>query len=182
MDKLGTLEMPILEFIKDHVKCDVLDFAVPIFTALGNAGIIWIITALVLLFFKKTRKCGILMGAGLILGVIFGNLILKNAIARPRPCWVNLNLPLLIENPTDFSFPSGHTLSSFVSAFVIFVHFKKAGVIALTVAALMGLSRLYLFVHYPSDVLFGAILGILIALLTCFVYRKLSLKYTNLPS
>ena len=108
-------------------------------------------------------------------GVIIGNGILKNLVRRSRPCWIDTTIPLLIANPTDFSFPSGHTLASFEAAVMIFLHNKKFGIPALLLAMLIGFSRLYLFVHFPTDVLGGAILGTIISVCTYYIYNRVIL-------
>ena len=175
MNFITETELLILDFIRDHLSCKFLDFIVPKFTSLGNAGLCWIVLAVVFMFFKRYRRCGILMITGLLLGVILGNGILKNVIARERPCWINSNVQLLISNPTDYSFPSGHTLSSFVSATVILINHRKFGIFAMIFATLMGLSRIYLYVHFISDVIFGAALGMLLAYLVCKFSKKIRL-------
>ena len=99
----------------------------------------------------------------LLCGMIVGNLCLKNLVMRPRPCWIDASVPLLIPVPHDYSFPSGHTLAAFETAVSIFLVNRKWGTAFLIFAALIGLSRMYLFVHFPTDVLSGAALGIFIA-------------------
>ena len=132
-------------------------------TSFGDAGLFWILLSLTLLLFPKTRKAGLSMGLALLLGVILGNGILKNLIARPRPYHLDPTLNHRLawgEMSTDFSFPSGHTLASFEGAFALFLHHKKWGVAALVLAFFVSLSRLFLLVHYPSDLIFGALMGI----------------------
>ena len=107
------------------------------------------------------------------LGLILGNGILKNLIARERPCWIDLNIPLLIPNPHDFSFPSGHTLASFEATVMIYLHNKKWGRISFVLAILISFSRMYLFVHFPTDILCGAALGALISILVYDGYEKI---------
>lgn len=157
-------EFWILNLIQDVLGCGFLDFLMPKITALGNAGIIWILVGLFLLCTKKYRRGGVFLLVGLLLGLIFGNVILKNLIARPRPCWL-VEMPLLIPNPTDFSFPSGHTLSSFISAFVLMRINRKFGIPALVLAALMAFTRMYLFAHFPTDILGGIALAYAIYLM-----------------
>ena len=106
----------------------------------------------------------------LAVGFIVGNVVLKNLIARQRPCWLDQTVALLIENPRDFSFPSGHSLASFEGAVSIFLYDKKWGGAAIVLAAFIAFSRLYLFVHFPTDVLAGTILGIFVAF---FVHKWL---------
>ena len=104
------------------------------------------------------------------------NLILKNLLKRKRPSWIS-KVELLIKNPKDFSFPSGHASSSFAAALTISFYFKGMGIIFLIIAALIAFSRIYHFVHYPSDVIIGALLGTVIAIVTKNVYDSLLLKY-----
>ncbi len=138
-------------------------------TYLGEKGIFWICVSIILIVFKKTRKCGFFMLISMIIGVILGNGLIKHLVARARPCWIDESIQLLIANPKDYSFPSGHTLASFEAAISILLFDKKWGIVATITAFLIGLSRLYLFVHFPSDVVAGAVLGTCIALtVNCF--------------
>lgn len=107
---------------------------------------------------------GIAVLVSLILGLIIGNLGIKNLVRRARPSWIDPGVALLIPNPADYSFMSGHTLASFESAVSIFLYDKRWGILALCLAFLIAFSRLYHFVHFPTDVLAGAILGTVIAL------------------
>ena len=102
---------------------------------------------------------------GLLVGAIVGNVFLKNMVARPRPCWLDPSVQLLIAVPKDYSFPSGHTLASVISATILTAMKVKFGAAAIWLAALIGFSRLYLYVHFPSDVLTAAVLGLGIGLL-----------------
>ena len=151
-------EFWILNLIHGIVGCEFIDFLAIRITALGYAGIIWILIGLLLLCTKKYRRGGILLLVGLVAGLAFGNVILKNVIQRPRPCWI-YDIPLLIPNPTDFSFPSGHTLSSFISAFVLARINRKFAVWAFLLAGFMAFTRMYLFVHFPTDILGGIALA-----------------------
>ena len=103
--------------------------------------------------------------------------MIKNIVARERPCWIDNTVNLLIANPKDFSFPSGHTLASFEAAVTIFLFNKKVGIPAIILAALIGFSRLYLFVHFPTDVLGGIILGTVIAVSVYFAGNKIIDKW-----
>lgn len=152
-------ELTILEKIHSTLACGFMDWLMKALSIIGNAGFVWIVIALILIAVKKYRRTGFMMAAGLILGLIIGNLVLKNVIARPRPCWLDEGIPLLISKPADYSFPSGHTLASFVSAFVLLGESKKIGIPALIVAILIAFSRMYLFVHFPTDILGGILLA-----------------------
>ena len=109
MQGLTTLDFQILHAIQRIFSCFVLDFLMPKITALGNGGILWILLAILLLILPKTRKNGIQLGVGCVGCGLIGNLFLKNVIARNRPCWIE-DHTMLIAMPTDFSFPSGHTM------------------------------------------------------------------------
>lgn len=141
-------------------------------STVGNAGLIWILTGLVLLIWKKTRRCGITMLIAMAFSFLIGNVILKNVVARARPFVQDETVKLFISPPGEFSFPSGHTLSSFTAATVIFLHFKRAGIFAFLFAGLIAFSRMYLFVHFPTDILGGIILGIIDGILVTFLVKK----------
>lgn len=165
-------EFEIIEAIHRFTRSDLLDFLVPRISWFGNGGLIWIVLAIVLLATKKYRRTGIALSVGLALCLVLGNIFLKTVIARPRPCWIFDSPNMLIPIPEDFSFPSGHTYSSFLSAFVILSQNKKWGIVTLLVAIIMAFTRLYLFVHFPTDILGGIILGAVIF----FIVRKILKK------
>lgn len=171
-----SLDWTILHGIHAALACPLLDFLMPKITALGNGGAIWILAAAGLLCTRKYRKHGVLLLAGLALGVLTGNLLLKNLIARPRPCWLEPDFPLLIAVPTDYSFPSGHTLASVIGAGVLTDADRRFGCVAIPLAVLIAFSRLYLYVHFPSDILGAAVLGIGISVLVLRIGRKTTLR------
>ncbi len=142
------------------------------FSAIGNGGMIWITISVVLVLFPKTRKCGFTMMASMALTFLLGNLLLKNLIARPRPFMVDDSVKLLIPAPLEYSFPSGHTANSFAAAMVIYAYYHRAGIVALSVAATIAFSRMYLFVHYPTDILGGLALGTLDACIVLWCVHK----------
>lgn len=157
-------EFQFLYWLQAH-RTGWLDWLMPKITALGDTGIFWILLGIILVFMVRTRRIGLSMLVSIVIGAVIGNLILKNLIARDRPCWIDSQVVLLIENPKDYSFPSGHTLVSFEGAVSILLKNKRWGIAALVLACLIACSRLYLFVHFPTDVLFGAALGTVIAVL-----------------
>lgn len=169
------MELEILYAI-NNLHNQVLDKLMVAITNLGDGGIIWIAIAIVSLFMKKTRKCGVLMLISMALGLLLGNGVIKNLVKRERPCWINPNILLLIPNPTDYSFPSGHTLASFEATIMILLHNKKWGIISLIVAILIAFSRMYLFVHFPTDILGGIILGTINSLVVYYAYEKIKNK------
>lgn len=141
-------------------------------STLGNAGFLWILLGAVFLFFKKTRSWGILVLLALLIDFISCNVFLKNLIARDRPCWIYPEVPMLVAVPEDYSFPSGHTMAAFAASAALFFKDKIWGTAALVLAAVMGISRLYLFVHWPTDVLAGMILGVGCAFLAREILTK----------
>ena len=153
--------MILLDQIQQYLANDFLNLLIPRVSSLGDAGLIWIVLSVLLLLFPKTRKAGLASGIALLFMLVTGNMILKPLVARLRPFAVNTAVELLIPPPTDFSFPSGHTYASFASASAIFRNSRRIGIPALILASLIAFSRLYLYVHYPTDVLFGILLGIL---------------------
>ncbi|MBR1876428.1 MAG: phosphatase PAP2 family protein [Lachnospiraceae bacterium] len=168
------MEAQILLFIQENIRNEVLDPIMLAITSLGNAGIVWIIISLILLIIKKTRKIGICCAVALILQLTLINGILKNIVGRIRPYEVIDGLNCLVGVQKDPSFPSGHTTSSFAVAWIIFKKLpKKFGIPALILAALIALSRLYVGVHYPTDVLAGVFIGILLGILAIIITDRL---------
>lgn len=155
------IELDILNWIQS-IRTPFGDTVMPLISKLGNAGLIWILLAAVLLFFPKTRKSGIVLAAALCMDVILCNGILKNVFGRIRPCDVNTSIQLLVPRPDDFSFPSGHTAASFAAvAALYFAGEKKIWKPALVLASLIAFSRMYLYVHYPTDILGGIAVGVI---------------------
>lgn len=161
---IQAFDFSILEFIQQNMRSEVLDVIFTVITYLGSGGILWIAAAVCMLFTKKYRRCGIAVLVCLLLGLLFGNLILKHIVARARPCWLKPIADMLVAVPKDFSFPSGHTLSSFIVAIVILRHSRGFGIPALVVAALIAFSRLYVYVHFPTDLLGAMILAVPVAI------------------
>ncbi len=150
----------------------VLDAIMLFITSLGDDGWFWLAIGVVCLVFKKYRKMGLQLLLSMLCTFIIGNLIIKNLVARPRPCDIDAAVSLLISRPHGHSFPSGHSINSMVAAVALFLNNKKIGIPAVIIATLIGFSRLYLFVHFPTDVLAGFALAILIAIGVDFGFRK----------
>lgn len=174
VELIKNMDWAVLFWIRDTLNCPALDYIMPKITSLGDKGFIWILTAFVLLCTKQYRKYGITLVVGIATGVLIGNVFLKNVIERSRPNWIDQTITLLIANPTDFSFPSGHTLSSAIAATILTMSNKKFGYVAIPLACLIAFSRLYLFVHFPSDVLSAALIGSLIGALVFIGMKHMS--------
>ena len=172
-----SFDLPVLEWIAANLKCGVLDFLMPLITLLGDAGIFWILCSLVMILIPKTRKTGLSMGISLLIGLLVCNVALKPLVGRIRPYdyqwqYFQKEITLLVEGLHDFSFPSGHTIASFEAATALLIGNKKLGIPAMILAVLIAFSRLYLYVHYPTDVLASIVLGIGIAFLGTFLVKK----------
>lgn len=161
---LMNLDGNLLLFLQEYVRNPVLTPILKLITTLGNGGAVWIALAVLLLCIPKTRKVGCMAVAALLGTLLVNNMVLKNLVARTRPYEVIEGLTYIVRTPVDYSFPSGHAGCSFAVASVMFRRLPgRYGVPALVLAILISLSRLYVGVHYPSDVLFGVISGILIS-------------------
>ncbi len=158
------LEFQILYFLQE-LHTPLLDGLMTAVTFLGNAGWVWIVLGCLLAAYPRTRITGICVLASLALGFLVGNVCLKNLAARARPCWLDTSVPLLAASPKDYSFPSGHSLIGFAGAVSIWRMHPRMGSWFLALAGLIAFSRLYLFVHFPTDVLAGAAIGTALAFL-----------------
>ena len=165
MEKLYDLEFAINDWIASHLRSPILDPIMHALSFLGEVGWFFILVAVIFLCFKKTRRFGVAMAISLILSTLATNVILKPLIARPRPYEMRsiegLDKVLM---PSDASFPSGHTTVSFSAAFSLFWQDKKYGAPMLALAVLISFSRLYFYLHFPTDVLGGVVVGLLASL------------------
>ena len=161
-----------------NLRCEFMDSFILVLTKLaGSYGQIWLILAVVLLIFKKTRKCGAAMILSYLLVYLIGHLWLKDLIARPRPCHIDTNLELIVSRPSSYSCPSTHSAWSFAAAASVFMFSRKYGLITGIAALLIAFSRMYLFVHFPSDVLFGAVLGIVFGIISALLVNLVWSKF-----
>ena len=180
-------DLPILDWIQANLQSAFMDFIMPIITVFGDAGIFWMICAAVLFFFPKTRKTGLGMAFAMAMGLLICNVILKPMIGRPRPYDFNIEVlgkqwedfllagKLLIGEQSDFSFPSGHTIASFEACGVLMLNDKRLGIPATILAILIAFSRLYLYVHYPTDVIFSVFAGLLFAFIGNALAQRINL-------
>lgn len=166
----------ILLYIKNNLHNPVMDKTMIIITSLGNGGGIWIIIAALLMINKKYRKIGFMALGALLLSTILGEGILKHLVQRIRPSADIPAVNLLIAKPLSYSFPSGHTTSSFAVAGVLAKYFKKYAVEFFSLAFLIAFSRLYLYVHYPTDVLAGMVLGLICSEIIIYLFNIIAFK------
>ncbi len=178
MNLIQNMDMNILDFIHKNIANNFLDKIMIFITSIGNLGLIWIAISLLLLISKKYRKVGVLCIASLLLSSLIGEVFLKNLVQRGRPFTAVEGINLLIKAPKSFSFPSGHTASSFAVATVVgrkIEKFKFPPIYILAIA--IAFSRLYLYVHYPSDVLVGALIGVISAKIILSMRSKHNFKF-----
>ncbi len=175
----------ILMWIQENLRNGFTDKFFSVITYVGEKGIFWILVGIVLLFFPKTRKCGIMMLTALTIGFLTGECLTKNLVCRDRP-FIYFGLDpseLLIKAPSGYSFPSGHTCSSFAASTSVFMNNKKWGTAALALACCIAFSRVFLFVHFPTDIIVGILWGITSAVISKLIidkiYRSRLEKKTN---
>ena len=156
---LAQWDASVLLWIQENVRCGLLSAILVPWSKLGNAGFIWILLSVLLLLIPKTRKAGTAALLAMLLSLIFTNGIIKHLAARQRP-WLTVEglVPLLAE-PDPNSFPSGHTAAAFAMVFALWFSGSPLWRPALALAAVTAFSRLYLYVHWPTDVLGGVLLG-----------------------
>lgn len=167
MNFITKIDLSILNFIQDTLKSGFMDKMMTSITALGNMGIFWLLLIIVFLSSKEYKKLAKIMIVSLIINTVLVNIIIKPIVGRVRPFELVDGIKLLVLKPTDPSFPSGHSAISFcmMTVIVLFSKSKSLNIMAIVLAFLIAFSRLYLYVHYPTDVIVGALLGVLTAVL-----------------
>lgn len=173
MEALNLFELGLLQGLQDLLQCPLLDTLTTVLSMTADKGIGMILLALVLLCIPKTRKTGVVIALALIFDLLLVNLCLKPLVARTRPYDLGIDLDLITHHPSDYSFPSGHTASAFATAVALYTAGKRWMGIGLCYAACMGFCRMYLMMHYPTDVLFGMIAGVLCGLAAMYVWKKI---------
>lgn len=173
LDTLLGLDGAVLLWIQEFVRCEVLTPLISFYTQLGNAGMLWIVLSVVMLCFRRTRRAGILSLAAMLLGLLCTNVVLKHLVARPRPWLTVEGLSFLVVENDPNSFPSGHTCAAFAAAGIWFRTLPRKWMrwTAVALAVLMGFSRLYVGVHFPSDVAAGCLVGLLCAWMAWRLYQ-----------
>ena len=169
-------ELAVLDWLQAHLRCDFLDAVMPWISRICDHGEIWILLAAVLLLLRKHRWTGMSLSFALILDLICCNIVLKPLVGRVRPFLVNTAVELLTAPPADASFPSGHTAASFAAVFALKASGSPLWKPALAVAVVMAFSRLYLYVHWPSDVLGGVLVGAAAGYAGAWAAKKLAAR------
>ncbi|MPQ43615.1 phosphatase PAP2 family protein [Clostridium tarantellae] len=179
MEFIQNLDTYILFWIQNNIHSNIMNKFMSFITSLSNLGVLWILLSLFLLCKKKFRIIGILTLFAIILNTILGEGLLKHIAQRPRPFNTLSTLNIIITKPKGFSFPSGHTSTAFAAAFMLSYYFKKYKLPIFILAIFTGLSRIYLLVHYPSDVICGVILGFISFSIIMYLYKRtiLHIKY-----
>lgn len=173
-----SFDLPILEWIQANMQSGFMDIAMPLITLLSEDGIFWMVLATILLLFPKQRRSGLGMWFALAMGLIICNMILKPLVGRIRPydfqeLYNGVTIKLLISGLSDNSFPSGHTIAAFEASVALLCGNKKLGIPAVIMAVLVAFSRLYLYVHYPTDVFASIILGSILAVIGYWLAGKI---------
>lgn len=170
--KMKNLDNYLFGIMKQYLQSKTLDVCMPAVTALGNLGLIWILISIYLYSNKDLRTMGRIVIFTLVISTIIGEGLLKHIFRRSRPCLEEEDTELLISKPMSYSFPSGHALSSFAEAGVLSLYFSQYAIIFFTIASLIALSRVYLLVHYPTDVIAGMVFGLLCSKLVLFLFHQ----------
>ncbi len=175
-DRIQTVDFRILDWIQANLRSDAMDTIMQIFSFLAEYGWLWILTAVVCLVLPEKRRLGAAIGLALIIESVVINIFLKNMVCRTRPYDINTSIALIIEPQNDYSFPSGHSAASFAASVAIYRFSKPVGIISLVIAAIISFSRLYLYVHFPSDVLAGIIIGVLAGIAAVRIVRTKAME------
>lgn len=177
MEAILNFDLSVFRFVENYIWNPVLDVIMPIITYLGEGGAVWIAIALALIISKKYRKCGVAMALGLIGSLVVVDWIIKPIVERPRPfnleAWEGIfNYPELVGKPSSWSFPSGHSSSSLAASVALLCTNKKFGIPAVILGLLIAFSRIYVHVHYPTDVIVGIIVGAILGVIAAYISKR----------
>ena len=162
IEEILSVDTTLLLYVQEHFRFEALTSIMRVITFLGDGGLLWILTALALLLIPRTRRGGLDVALGTLLPWLLVEYVLKELTHRPRPFTALTEVVPLIALPSGYSFPSGHACAAFAAATALTLAFPdKSGNRAFIPAVLISLSRVYLGVHYPLDILAGAAFGML---------------------
>ncbi len=170
------IDVWVFDFLDKFISCDFMDYLMIFFTKITDLGLLWLIPAFILIFYKDKRGYGLLILTSFFTSLILSSVIIKPLVARLRPFIVDTDITLLIPPAIGYSFPSSHTATSFASAMMIYYYNKKLGYLAFIGAFMVGLSRVYLKVHYFSDVIIGGVIGVIVSVI---IYKNLKKYYLD---
>ena len=179
MNAITQFDFSIINFIQENFRCAFLDSVMPVITSLGDVGFIWLLISVILLFFKKTRSLGYQLLISIGFAYVIYQWVMKPIIARPRPFTQNPIVELLIKAPKDFSFPSGHTACGFSFVIILFLKKNKWWIPSLILVSIIGFSRMYLYVHFFTDVICGALCGIIFGAISFYFSEKILRKIND---
>lgn len=179
IELIKVFDVGIIELIQNNLHSPIINKVMIFITGLGDSGAIWILIGLAFLINKEYRKIGFMILVALALGSILGEGIIKNIIQRDRPFISMEGIDMLIKAPTSYSFPSGHTTSSFAAAGVILINFKNKSIYAFILAGLIAFSRIYLGVHFPTDIIAGIVLGLSCSYVSVFIVKRIYRENSN---
>lgn len=177
MEAVLQFDTAVQEAVRTVLQGPLTDWIMVFLSTVGDYALLWLIIAAGFILSKKYRKYGFLLCAALVAGFLVSSCVVKPLVGRIRPCTLHPEVPLLIPREEGFSFPSSHTVTGFASAAAIWLAERRWGIAAFAAAAMIGLSRVYLYVHYPTDVLAGAVLGILV---TIGLYALQKIDYVSI--
>lgn len=163
-------ELSVLEWF-DSLHGSLLDPVMVGITYSATSGLIWFVLGFLMTCSRRWRRCGVSVIVAVVLAYIVVDLMLKPLVCRERPFDAG-DFSMLVPEPDSWSFPSGHTASAFAGAAAILIHSRRWGAVAMVYAALVGVSRMYLCVHWPTDVVAGALVGTALALLAVWFMSR----------
>ena len=173
------LDEQILLFIQENIRNPILSRIFVPLTIIGNSGVFLVVVGIIMCIIKKTRRIGMVFLASIVIGFIINDIVIKNIVRRIRPFEAISALEILVKAPKSFSFPSGHTASFFAAATSLFYNSRRNAFVSLVIATAMGFSRMYVGVHYPSDVLAGMVVGVTSGAASIYLYKRLINEQNN---
>ena len=177
-DLIQGFDFTVLDGIQNFLKCGFFDKIMP-FISTAAGVVLWAALGIILIFFKKVRVNGIALLSAFLLTALITEFLIKPVFMRERPFMVNTEHILLVSEPFGSSFPSAHSSTSFAAAVQLFGINRKTGIMGIITAAVVAFSRLYLYVHFPTDVIAGALIGVFLGIAVMLITTKIRIKLTE---